>query len=55
MSERKETEILFNSIFILGLDNDFVVKSFPEPVEMAVLPGWGIKGIPGIIFDKLWI
>ena len=31
------------------------VECFPEPVEITVLASLGVKGISGIIFDKLWI
>ena len=49
MTDRKETVILLNAIFIFGIFDYFVEWNvFPEPVEIAMLLGRGIKEISGI-------
>ena len=45
----KEIEILLNSIFIFGVYDYFVMKRFPEPVEIALVTVGSVTGISGII------
>ena len=36
--------------FFFSVYNYFVVKCFPEPVKITVLPGQGVRGVSEILF-----
>ena len=56
MDGKEKTVILFNSTFIFGVYDYFVVwECFPKPEEITVLSGQGVRGISGIIFGKFRI
>ena len=59
MTGREGIRILLITIFF-GVYDYFrglrlFCKRFPEPLEIALLPGRGVWRITGIIFGKLWI
>ena len=49
--ERKETEILLNSILLLVFMTIWWWECFPEPVEITLLLDQAIRGILGIILE----